>query len=34
MYMLMSANGFEGDLTEYAEEEGVILVDGRTILRG
>ena len=34
MYMLMSANGFEDDLTEYAEEEGVILVDGRTILRG
>lgn len=32
-FMLFSASGFEEELSEYAEENGIVLVDGR-ILNG
>lgn len=32
IFMLFSASGFEEELCEFAEDSGVILVDGKTLM--
>lgn len=32
VYVMFSALGFEKDFSEYAEENGIILIDGRMLL--
>ena len=32
IFMLFSASGFEEELCEFAEDNGVILVDGKTLI--